>query len=78
MKYPIVMEVFTFFFRTILNILGVSGALNYHKKIPSAAAIAKIFDYFDMNYHCRKGMFIIDEEHIALYIDSKTDQIYFG
>lgn len=78
MKYPFAVLNFIFLLRTILKGLRVPGALDFSKRIGSAAAITKILDYFDVGYYCRKGIYIIEEEQIGIYVDPRTDQVFCG
>lgn len=60
-KYPIVVEIFTLFFRTILKKMGLQGANNFRTTINSNQAISTLFDYFDINYQTIKNLYLIGE-----------------
>ena len=60
-KYPIVVEIFILFLRTILKNNGLQSAEDFRKSVNPQQAIPLLFDYFDIRYQMRKGLFILGE-----------------
>ena len=77
-RYPIILPIFASFFRTILHKLGVPNALNFQLRISPNLAICRIFDYFDIGYQFRKGVCVVADEEIGIYVEPKTEQIFMG
>ena len=75
-KYPIVVEIFILFLRTILKNMGLSAADDFRKSVNPQKAIPMLFDYFDVRYQVRKGLYILGEGELVLFIDDINSLVY--
>ena len=75
-KYPIVIEIFILFFRTILKNIGLNSADDFRKPVNPHEAIPLLFDYFDIRYQIRKGLYILGEGELVLFLEDSHVIVY--
>lgn len=68
-KYPIVMDIFTLFLRTVLISMEVKGASNFQEIVDPEQVFTLLWDYFDIIYQVRKGIYLLAEGDLFVFID---------
>ena len=58
--------------------MAVEGANDFRATLNANQALTFLFDYFDFHYQIRKGLFVLGEGELFLYIDADQNNIIYG
>ena len=72
-KYPIVLYIFTLFFRTLLHRIGIQNANDFNQNIETNKIINVLCDYFDLDYQIRKEIYIIQEAQFFIFVSDSQN-----
>ena len=77
-KYPIVMEIFTLFLRTLLMKMGIYHAVDYLCPLDTDRALTHILDYFNIPFTINRKMYLIPVGDLFLYVNDEDSSYVFG
>ena len=60
--------IFTLFFRTLLHQLGIKNANDFTQSIEANKVIHVLCDYFDLDYQVKKGIYLIQESQLFIFV----------